>query len=110
MTTEKQATNQEQEMLMDLITDDAKFINLLDIIDDHHDFVHKITYANNKASKAGKEYQKEEEDKLLFMEDIIKRSVRQAYNDQEVYMLFDKYHQLRDYFDIMVYVKKKEVS
>jgi hypothetical protein len=106
----KQATIQEQEMLMDMITDDAKFINLLDVIDERYDEVHKITYADNKASKAAKEYQKEEEAKLLFMQDVLKRSVRQAYDEQEVYILTDQYHRMRDNFDIMVYVKKKQVS
>ena len=70
----------------------------------------RSSYYVSKQPKAAKEYQKEEEAKLLFMQDVLKRSVRQAYDQQEVYMLTESYYKMREHFDIMVYVKKKQVS
>ena len=102
----------EQEILVETLKDaTTKKVNLLQIIKEQSDKVADLT-RKERPTKAAKQYQEEEEQKLLFLQDIIKRSVRLAYYEdddaQDVFTQTDSMGQLMRYFDVEVIVKRKQ--
>jgi hypothetical protein len=101
----------EQEILVETLKDaTTKKIDLLAIIKEQSDKVADLT-KKEKPTKAAKQYQEEEEQKLFFLQDIIKRAVRTVYlNDDdasEVYQQTDYFGTMMRHFDVEVIVRRK---
>jgi hypothetical protein len=102
----------EQEILVETLKDaTTKKIDLLAIIKEQNDKVADLT-RKEKPTKAAKQYQEEEEQKLIFLQDIIKRAVRTAYSNDddasEVYTHTDYFGTMMRYFDVEVIVRQKQ--
>jgi hypothetical protein len=102
----------EHEILVEtIINPTTKKIDLLAIIKEQSDKVADLT-RKEKPTKAAKQYQEEEEQKLIFLQDIIKRAVRTAYlNDDDVGEVFthtDYFGTMMRYFDVEVIVRQKQ--
>lgn len=104
----------EHEILVEtLINPTTKKIDLLAIIKEQSDKVADLT-RKEKPTKAAKQYQEEEEQKLIFLQDIIKRAVRTAYLDleqeeiNEVYQHTDYFGTMMRHFDVEVIVRRKQ--
>jgi hypothetical protein len=101
----------EHEILVETLKDaTTKKIDLLAIIKEQADKVADLT-RKEKPTKAAKTYQEEEEQKLLFLQDIIKRAVRTAYLDEEdasdVWQHTDYFGNMMRHFDVEVIVRRK---
>ena len=102
----------EHEILVETLKDaTTKKIDLLAIIKEQSDKVADLT-RKEKPTKAAKQYQEEEEQKLFFLQDIIKRAVRTAYLDEEdasdIWQHTDYFGTMMRYFDVEVIVRQKQ--
>lgn len=99
----------EQDLLIDILAKDAKPINLMSMIEDYNNKIRDITRHSTKVSKAAQAYSDEETEKLLYLQDTLKKAVCEAYDhDLGVYQLTDSFGNMKDNFEIKVYVTRKE--
>lgn len=102
----------EKEILVETLKDaTTKKIDLLAIIKEQSDKVADLT-RKEKPTKAAITYQQEEEQKLIFLQDIIKRAVRTAYLDEEdvsdVFQHTDYFGTMMRHFEVDVIVRRKQ--
>lgn len=102
----------EKEILVETLKDaTTKKIDLLAIIKEQSDKVADLT-RKEKPTRAAKTYQEEEEQKLFFLQDIIKRAVRTAYLDEEdvseIFQHTDYFGTMMRHFEVDVIVRRKQ--
>jgi hypothetical protein len=88
----------------------TKVISLMDVIEEQNKKLSDIR-RRGEPSKAAKAYVEEEEQKLLFLQDIIKRALWDAYvNDPNIVNDTFNWQKVLQNFDIEVIAKRKEVK
>jgi hypothetical protein len=88
----------------------TKVISLMDVIEEQHKKLSDIR-RRSEPSKAAKAYVEEEEQKLLFLQDIIKRALWDAYvNDSNIVNDTLNWSKVLQNFEIEVIAKRKETK
>jgi hypothetical protein len=88
----------------------TKVISLMDVIEEQNKKLSDIR-RRSEPSKAAKAYVEEEEQKLLFLQDIIKRALWDAYvNDPNIVNDTFNWQKTLQNFDIEVIAKRKETK
>ena len=88
----------------------TKVISLMDVIEEQHKKLSDIR-TRSEPSKAAKAYVEEEEQKLLFLQDIIKRALWDAYlNDSNIVNDTLNWSKVLQNFEIEVIAKRKETK
>ena len=88
----------------------TKVISLMDVIEEQHKKLSDIR-RRGEPSKAAKAYVEEEEQKLLFLQDIIKRALWDAYvKDPNIVNDTLNWQKTLQNFDIEVIAKRKETK
>jgi hypothetical protein len=87
----------------------TKVISLMDVIEEQHKKLSDIR-RRGEPSKAAKAYVEEEEQKLLFLQDIIKRALWDAYKDSNIVNDTLNWQKTFQNFDIEVIAKRKETK
>jgi hypothetical protein len=88
----------------------TKVVSLMDVIEEQNKKLSDIR-RRGEISKAAKAYVEEEEQKLLFLQDIIKRALWDAYiNDPNIVNDTFNWQKTLQNFDIEVIAKRKEAK
>lgn len=96
----------DQELLIDIMKDEARPIDILGIINKQYDTIRDIKRNNSKLTKVQQAYIDEEEQKLSYLEDLMRKAVRDAYAGKEnVYAMTNHFGNMLENFEIKVYVK-----
>lgn len=109
MSKTQQAPKVEQELLVELLKGQTFKINLLEELDNDYNAIRDILRHTNQPTKVEQAYHDEQQQKLLTIQDKLKKVVRKALGETlEVYQATDTYGQMNKHFEITVYIKAKE--
>jgi hypothetical protein len=98
----------DKDILFEQIKDTSvRTVNLNDVLDRLYDSIREIQ-RRDKPTKNAKAYAEEEETKLLYIQDILKKSIWEAYsNDADIFQKTLNWKQVNDNFEFHVIVRKR---
>ena len=99
-----------KEILMNVIKGTARQVDFMEMILEQYEFIRKAkNIAGSKPNKVEEAYIKEQEQKLKELEDIVKRWVREAFDDDdEIYSKTEYWTKVEKNYNIKVFVEEKE--
>ena len=99
----KKENTMTKEILMNVIKGTARQIDFMEIIKEQYQFIRQAkTIAGSKPSKTEETYIKEQEKKLAELEDIVKRWVREAFqDDDDIYSKTEYWNKIEKNYSIL---------